>query len=116
MRIHHTALEVRDLKESFSFYTGCLGFSLEQSLTLNGEDILLLQHDGYRLELIGGGSQAADSFHICFHVDSISSVMEELAGKGIIPEEGPVRYQNGWVSFFIMGPSGEWIEFLEMSK
>ena len=116
MRIHHTALEVRNLEESLSFYTGLLGFSLEESLILNEEGILLLQHEGYRLELTEGGSLSGDSFHICFQVESISVAMEELCCKGIHPAEGPVRYGNGWVSFFIKGPSGEWIEFLETEE
>jgi lactoylglutathione lyase len=117
MRFHHWALEVNDLTRSQTFYEKYLGFSNQRRVYFDGEEIIFLEHDGFRLELYQGKSvgEVSKRTHFCFEVDNLAEKMREMQERELEPFEGPFTLDNGWKTIFYLGPDKEVIEFLEVS-
>lgn len=116
MRVHHFGIEVKDLDRSASFYKNVLGFREIERMTFLGEDILFIQDQEIRIELISGGKQDnKQAAHICFETDSLDDVIHRFNENGIKALEGPYQLKNGWKTVFYEGPDHEIIEFLQVS-
>lgn len=111
MRIHHYALEVKNIKASIAFYQTHLGFQIEETLKFMGEEIVFLTSGECRLELISNQENACHerTVHLCFEVDDIGKLMKEVP---IL--EGPYQLDNGWRTVFFEGPDHEILEFLQV--
>lgn len=117
MRIHHFAIEVKDLETSIAFYQKYLGLQEEGRLRFNKGDIVFLANNNFRLELISGDQQnVSQGIHICFEVDSVQEIMKTFIEEGIFVSEGPYKLKNGWKTVFYEGPDKEVIEFLQIKE
>ncbi|MFJ5758158.1 VOC family protein [Neobacillus sp. NPDC093182] len=117
MRLHHFAIEVKDLETSASFYQKYFGLQEERRFLFNGEKIIFLKADDFRLELISSTEQSSSnppSVHLCFEVDSINEVTKSFNENGIFAIEGPYKLENGWKTVFYQGPDNEVIEFIQI--
>ncbi|WP_199614840.1 VOC family protein [Paenibacillus alkalitolerans] len=114
LRVHHMALETPDLGQSISFYTELFGFELQRSVRLGEENIAFLTQGGFTLELIEANNcePPGTSVHFAVEVDDFEAWPEKLAAAGVPVAEGPLRFENGWKTIFIQGPSGELLELL----
>ena len=118
MRIHHFAIEVKDMETSVAFYKDYFGLQEEQRFCLDEEENVFLVSDHFRLELISGGRQPVNpqsAVHICFEVNSINEVIHRFNKNGIVALEGPIKLDNDWETVFFEGPNQEVIEFLQMN-
>lgn len=114
MRIHHFAIEVRQLNRSKAFYEEIMGFTEHLKINIHGEDIIFLELGGFKLELIENKlARAADYIHLCFEVGNLNDLVNRLEEYTLIPEEGPCELENGWKNAFYRGPDNELIEFLQ---
>lgn len=117
MRFHHFAIEVKDLETSSAFFKKYIGLHEESSFLFNGEKIIFLKADGFRLELISTTEQSSNNpsfIHLCFEVDSINEVTKRFNENGIFAIEGPYKLENGWETVFYQGPDNEVIEFMQI--
>jgi lactoylglutathione lyase len=114
LRFHHMALETPNLRQSISFYSELFGFKLQRSVRLGEENIAFLTLDGFTLELIEvqEAEPPGSSVHFAVEADDFEAWTEKLASAGVPVTEGPLRFENGWKSIFIQGPSGELLELL----
>ncbi|MCM3664992.1 VOC family protein [Mesobacillus subterraneus] len=121
MRIHHFAMEVKDLALSKTFYENVLGFKEHSKPTFLGEKIVFLELAGFKLELtelIGNNKQTIidrEHVHLCFEVDDLREKIRRFEEMHIAPEEGPYQLNNGWETVFYQGPDNEILEFLEIN-
>lgn len=117
MYFHHFAIEVKDLETSIAFYQKYLGLHEEVRLQFSKENIVFLERNEFRLELISGGQQnLSQGVHICFAVDSVEEIMKSFREDGILAAEGLYKLQNGWETVFYEGPDNEIIELLQVSQ
>jgi lactoylglutathione lyase len=117
MRFHHLAIEVKELEISAAFYQKYFGLKEERRFHFDGEKIIFLKADGFRLELISTTEQSFNnpsSIHLCFEVDSINEVTKRFHENGIFAIEGPYTLENGWETIFYQGPDNEVIEFMQI--
>lgn len=114
MRIHHCAIEVRDINRSKAFYEEIMGFTEHLKITFHDEHIIFLELDGFKLELIENKqASATDYIHLCFETGNLKYLVNRLEEYLLIPEEGPYELENGWKNAFYRGPDNEQIEFLQ---
>jgi lactoylglutathione lyase len=117
VRLHHIAIETSDLTQSVAFYREVIGFQVEQSITLMGEQLIFLKMGEARLELVetvDRYDRNAPQMHLAFEVDNMFQLIEQLNEMKIAIIEGPYHLENGWQSVFVEGPSRELIEFIEV--
>lgn len=118
MKVHHFAIEVRDLARSADFYANVIGFALTSRIDLNGDRIVFLALGGHRLELVQSASaiSPASRMHLALEVEELIPWLDRLPRAGCVLVEGPVRWGNGWRSAFLTGPDGEFLEFIEAEE
>lgn len=112
LNIHHVGFEVRSLELTRFFFEKYLGFRTEQYLELEGEKIVFLVHDQFRIELIENGminEKGLYEAHICFETDCLQILNE----NDVSILEGPIKLENGWTIVFVEGNNGERIELLK---
>jgi len=117
MHFHHFAIEVKDLETSIAFYQKYLGLHEEVRLQFYKENIVFLERNEFRLELISGGQQnVSQGVHICFEVNSVEDMIKVFREDGLFASEGPYKLNNGWKTVFYEGPDNEVIEFLQVCQ
>lgn len=122
MRIHHYAMEVKDLAVSKAFYENVLGFKEHSQAAFLGEKIVFLELAGFKLELIEltvNNKQTTidrEHVHLCFEVDDLREKIRGFEEMHIALEEGPYHLDNGWETVFYLGPDNEILEFLETNN
>ncbi len=138
-RLTHVGLCVRDLDRSVEFYRDALGFDeigrmraddpdTAQLLDVPGLvlDIVYLQRDGFRLELLGytaPGIQEHDQprpmnavgfTHLSFRVDDPDELIARIERHGgRARPERTVTFQGGNRGLMATDPDGNWLEFIE---
>lgn len=115
MRIHHFALEVKNLEAAKAFYEELLGFKEYLRTSFQDEEIIFLNLNGFLIELIANNlnSQINKNIHLCFEVDDIEEQIRKLAESSLEPIEGPYSLENGWKTVFYQGTDNEIIEFIQ---
>jgi lactoylglutathione lyase len=118
MRIHHFAIEVENVAESTNFYKDILGFKEELRTYFNDEEIIFLELNGFRIEIIPQKNEASFSehIHLCLQVDNLDDHIKFLKDVNFKPEEGPYQLDNGWKTVFYRGPDREILEFLQVNE
>ncbi|MCR5747529.1 MAG: VOC family protein [Lachnospiraceae bacterium] len=98
MKIHHVGYLSKNINKSLASFEE-LGYRAETEIVydpLRDIDIVFLQNDGYRVELVSPKSKASPvydtlkklgdgPYHICYICDDIEEKMEELREKGYMP-------------------------------
>lgn len=128
MRIHHIGYLVKKLEKAASAFEA-LGYVREGAVTHDETrkvDILFLQKDGYRIELVS--PYAADSvvagliktyknapYHICYEAENFKKEIAALESGGYIRMDEPAAAPaiGGRKVTFFMNPSLGMIELLE---
>lgn len=95
-RLQHIGIAVRDLEEAKALYSDVLGFTItgEKELPERGLRVAFLETGNTKIELLEGMTpESAISRHIekrgpgiqhlCFTVDDIRRVMDELKAEGV---------------------------------
>ncbi|MFR3249998.1 MAG: VOC family protein [Eisenbergiella sp.] len=128
MKVHHIGYLVKKGEKAAQAFEA-LGYAREGDWThdqIRKVDILFLEKDGYRIELVS--PYAADSvvsgllktyknapYHICYEADSFSEELARLEESGYIridePTEAPA-ISNRRVTF-LMHPAAGMLELLE---
>jgi catechol 2,3-dioxygenase-like lactoylglutathione lyase family enzyme len=111
--IHHIGIYVTDRDRSAAFYESILNIQSKNWLMWNGDELLFLSGDGFRLELLQSGPIKTNTTHIAFSVPDVEEKIKNLKSRGILPADGPFHLVNGWITVFYEGPDGEEIEFIE---
>lgn len=125
-RLHHTAIEVRDLDGAIAWYRDHLDFTFERRFELAdpGIAIAYMVNDALRIELMRRAEEGNQipsntgfrpAMHICFEVDDIEAAAGELRRRGVLFAQepkliAPARVRNLWIRAF----EGHLIEFLEV--
>lgn len=116
MKIHHYALEVKNLEAAKNFYEDLLGFKEYLRTSFQDEEIIFLNLNGFMIELIENklNSHISENVHLCFEVDDIEDQIRVLAKSSLVPIEGPYTLENDWKTVFYKGTDSEIIEFLQI--
>ncbi len=142
----HVSFTVEELERSVEFYRDTLGMELVGSMERVGEDISrIVDFEDARLkiaflELPGGGGmqlelieyvsprgEAVDrrtcnpgSAHICFGVEDIPSLYQELKARGVRFKSEPVAIQTGvnkgGYAVYFLDPDGNTLELVQRPK
>lgn len=112
--IHHIGFEVADLERSITFYEKWFGFGVEQRVQITGEEIVFLEKDGDRIELIQSTLPVshASSIHLAFAVADVAHMVSLMQEQGVEVLEPITTHSNGWTNVFVAGPDGEWVELI----
>jgi lactoylglutathione lyase len=124
MRTLHLGLRVADLERSLGFY-GALGYEVIGSVhatSLGDLTMIKLPDDPFvAIELVSGSSSPSASgggdrlSHLVIKVDSMDTVLSELAAAGIHPDEAPGSPDgsNEFRTAWITDPDGTRIELVQ---
>ena len=116
--VHHVGVPVRSIERSLAWYRDLFGLEpdfvalaegpdLERTVQLEGARLrfAFLQLGGCRLELLEYESPIGEDFalrncdvgaiHVCFEVEDIERVYDELRAKGVEFSIEPARVQGG---------------------
>lgn len=122
MKLHHVALHTKNIEKSIAFYTD-LGGVVEERATVPKWHLALLRWHDLVLELKQPNNRSIeysdDGYfnHICFEVNNIESIVNELREKGINTwlSENIAAFPayGGLKNIFFRGPDGEQIELFQ---
>jgi len=122
-KMDHVGVYVSNLETSLTFYQEVVGLDLKDRFTISDGAVTLAflgfnGSDETELELVYGGNPNLPNEgkvnHIAFLVDDINEEYERLKGLDvsfISDEVGTLP--NGYRNFFVHGPDGEKVEFLQ---
>lgn len=123
--IHHVAIIASDYDRSKAFYTQTLGLTIIR-------EVYREERESYKLDLEAGnaqielfsfpdpparvdGPEAVGLRHLCFEVDDVVEVKQQLEGKGIEVEEVRTDPYTGRLFTFFKDPDGLPLELYERS-
>lgn len=119
-QLHHVAIQVRNLKTSVEFYQNLFQLQIERQFFLDEEEIIWLQGDGWRLELITihqrrelDESSSVSPYHFAIEVPNLTDWEQLCHQLRIKIIEGPFPLADGTKILFIEGPDKEQIEFIQ---
>ena len=113
-RIGHTALRVKDLERSKSFY-----MNLGMKLIWDDKDWCYLEAGSFKdgLALLGPSYKAAGP-HLAFHFQEkkeVQNIHDDLRKSGI--KVGSIHdHRDGTASFYMQDTEGNWLEMLYVPK
>jgi len=119
-KLRYTAIQVRDLEKSISFYTKVLGMQLTHRAKVpetNGEFATVRSPDSdHYIEINWYEGQEVHSGdeldHIAFEVDDLDSTVTQLASIGVKTVTITIESPNSkWT--YIKDPDGIWIELFQ---
>ena len=110
MNIHHIGYLVKKGPKAQAAFEA-LGYIAEGEWThdeIRKVDILFLQKDGYRIELVS-------PYHLCYEAENFEKELAELEGNGYIriDEPTPAPAIGGRRVVFLMHPAAGMLELLE---
>lgn len=118
--IHHKGLQVTDMKETLDFYCKTLGF--KHAFDLKDEDgnpwiEYVKVAEGSFVEFFYGGrkEEKHQYDHICFQVDDIDTLAEELKGKNVTFAAELSVGKDTNKQFWLRDPDGNWLEFMQLN-
>jgi glyoxylase I family protein len=139
--LFHVGLTVCDLERSLAFYSGVVGFEVEERLhrrsaafdDLMGNEsatevkVAYLSLDGFTLQLIEYAQGAGPALqldhnrpgnpHLCFYVDDAAATHALLrAGGDVEITSEPTQVSPTMLSFYTRDPDGVPVEFLERTE
>jgi catechol 2,3-dioxygenase-like lactoylglutathione lyase family enzyme len=103
--IHHVGLEVDDLDEAKTFYSGLLGLPVRTDRPTDAPPGVWLDVGDRRLSIQPRGS-ARGAAHVAFVIDDIEAAVDELRMHGVDVREMTPPYMN----VMFQDPWGNWIE------
>ena len=129
-RFGYITYPVRDIEEAIAFYEGMIGFTVAKR---EDNAVVLMSGDGRKLRLTQNGEKHEPdlyNFHICWDVESVAKSAEILSEKGVTLYYGPPQFapmvkelpyvvpkgKCGSYSLFMMDPSGNIIEFHQITE
>lgn len=127
---HHTAISVRNLHETLSFY-GALGFKevhryVDEDKTgvkMKLGDYILeifafeINHDQTKLNYqLGNNLSDIGVKHIALTADDIDSALEDLRSKDLANDKTKILTKGDAKFFFIEDPDGMWIEIIKDNR
>lgn len=121
--INHTCITVNDMDQTLEFYIDVLGCKLIDRFPLDWVNVELahIEIGGQQIEFTYKDDTPRlktsrwDVGHIAFNVTDIEKVEEKLRNVPNIKyiDQKPNKVTETLTTFFIEGPSGEIIEFME---
>ncbi|MFP6679892.1 MAG: VOC family protein [Dehalococcoidia bacterium] len=143
MQFDHTGIVVQDLEVMTDFYVGTLGLVVEREVdavappsgdhtgfpgarrTLRFVGI----ENNHRIELVAYHNPAGEAgylrknqfgaMHICFLVEDMQSIFDDLTGKGLQFVTDPIftKTDEGTRGIvYLQDPEGNWLEFIQPPK
>ena len=117
LRIDHTALHVKDINASKTFYEDNFGFhTYFEHETPTGMPIAYLRLGDTVLELTGFADPPVSGFHFCLEVDEFDDAVDFLINSGVKvvqkPHKTAARHprEESWRRVVFEGPDLEQIE------
>lgn len=114
LKVHHLALETKDLERMTSFYVDVLGFSVRKRDTFrDGRDLVVTEQG---LGLVGGSERNGPGAleHLCFSACDVEGLAKRVrdAGHRIVrgPGDGPYGY-----TVYVEDPDGNEVELFDAS-
>ena len=121
--ICHTCISVNDMEETLDFYIGVLGCKLIDRFPLDWVNVELahVEINGQQLEFTYKDDTPRlrtgrwETGHVAFNVTDIEKVADKMRSLPNIRliDQAPNQVNETLATFFVEGPSGEVIEFME---
>ncbi len=119
-KLAHIGVVVKDAEKSSLFYQKILGCQPVDSYQDERVKLIFLNSAGQTIELVQLAQDpspqrpAGRVDHIAFIVDDVFAEMDKMRAAGVQPlTDKPRRLNNGIQNFFILGPDGERLEFMQ---
>ncbi|MDR3560762.1 MAG: VOC family protein [Negativicutes bacterium] len=120
-KLAHIGVVVKNADQSSLFYQKVLGCEPMDSYQDERVKLIFLNSAGQTIELVqhmqGDPSPerpAGRVDHIAFKVDDVFAEMDKMRSAGIQPlTDKPKKLNNGIQNFYILGPDGERLEFMQ---
>jgi len=120
-KLAHIGVVVKDADQSSLFYQKILGCEPVNSYQDDRVKLIFLNTAGQTIELVQHMQSdpmperpAGRVDHIAFKVDDILAEMDKMRAAGVQPlTDKPRVMNNGMQNFYILGPDGERLEFMQ---
>ena len=121
MKWNHVGIKCADIQKSLDFYQNLLGLKLLEELELFGKKLVFVGNESISLELEekNPDDTRADPtatfglYHICFTVDNVKELVENLEKKGIVIRLPPFQTRPDRWTAFVEDPDGVFIQFIQ---
>ena len=121
--LSHIGIQTDDLEKCTSFYIDNLDFHMMYKRDLGHVQCWFVENNGLVLEFVSRGACEGTGpvYHVALEVCGIEGLVEELKGKGIIPQDAviskdPDYFPSGIKNIFFDGPAGERLELFELAR
>lgn len=121
--LSHIGIMTDDLERCTNFYIENLDFHMMYKKNLGHVQCWFIENNGLVIEFVSRGASSLEGpvYHIALEVCGIEALVEELKGKGIIPEDAqigknPTFFPSGIKNIFFDGPAGERLELFELAQ
>ncbi|MDT3698549.1 MAG: VOC family protein [Thermincola sp.] len=121
-KFSHVGIVVQDMDKAVDFYTNVLGCEVHSRHQDETIQFALLKSGHQEIELLkfphdGKERKEGVISHIAFKVTDIEKEISRLKELGVaLSSDQPREVMKGMKIFFFTGPSGESIEFLQLSN
>jgi lactoylglutathione lyase len=120
-KVAHIGIVVKDADKSSLFYQQILNCELENSYQDERVKLVFLNSGGQTIELVQHLQEDSQEQrpagvvdHIAFEVEDVLAEMDRLRAVGIMPlSDKPRALGNSLKNFFLLGPDGERLEFMQ---
>lgn len=125
----HIGVSVADMQESIDWYHNMLGFELVSRKTMDflSSEVAFMRKDGFEIELFrhqdtiglppdrrepNQDIQTQGTKHICYKVEDISTLFDDLVKNGADVVMGPQQVEQTLMGF-VRDNTGNLIEFMQ---
>ncbi|WP_320130219.1 VOC family protein [uncultured Sphaerochaeta sp.] len=118
MKFCWCTITVRNMEESLAFYREIVGLEVtDRVISDNGTEIVFLGNGETKVELISQKEvvveEVGQPVSLGFEVSSLDTQLEKMKQKGIAVTAGPFQPNPKVRFFYIQGPDGVNIQFVE---
>jgi lactoylglutathione lyase len=110
--VHHIGAETENLEKTAAYLINKYKLKEERRFIFEGERIVFLSGDRWKIELIEVKKKSRQPLHTAFLVTDITSGVKLFQNLGYLSTEGPYLLDTGWKTVFLENEEGEFIELI----
>ncbi|WP_078595830.1 VOC family protein [Evansella clarkii] len=114
--VHHIGAETENLEQTAAYFINKLKLQEERRFIFEGERIVFLSGNHWKIELIEVKKKTLQPVHTAFQVTDFTNGVKFLESLGFVCKEGPYLLDHGWKTVFLENQRREFVELITDSR